>query len=165
MTPITNKLHLLLVEDDSPKRKAIEQLVMEQVPNSSMVSVHSLSTAINAIENNAFDIAIVDMSLPTYDFALDKEGGGQPEGFGGSEILRFIESESPGTGCIIITQYQEFSDKSAGTSKRIEELVEELTVEFKQILFGVFHYSGQRGSWREELKRALITIVETKHVD
>lgn len=165
MTPITSSLKILLVEDDAPKRKAIEQLVAEFLPASKIVSVHSLSTAINAIENNIFDIAIVDMSLPTYDFAADKEGGGQPEGFGGSEILRFIESESPTTGCIIVTQYQEFPDKSAGTSKRIEELIEELTKEFQEILFGVFHYSGQRGSWRDELKQALKEIAETKHVD
>lgn len=165
MTPITNSLSLLLVEDDSPKRKAIEQLIAEYLPNSRMVSVHSLSTAINAIENNVFDIAVVDMSLPTYDFAIDKEGGGQPEGFGGSEILRFIESESPTTGCIIVTQYQEFSDKSAGTSKRIEELIEELTDEFHDILFGVFHYSGQRGVWRDELRLALKKLIEIKHVD
>lgn len=165
MTPITNNLKLLLVEDDAPKRKAIEQLVADYLLNTEIVSVHSLSTAISAIENNSFDIAIVDMSLPTYDFTTDKEGGGQPEGFGGSEILRFIESESPTTGCIIVTQYQEFSDKSAGTSKRIEELIEELKAEFEEVLFGVFHYSGQRGSWREELKQALYKIAELKNVN
>jgi len=165
MTPITNSITLLLVEDDSPKRKAIEQLVSEFLPNCKMISVRSLSTAIDAIENNKFDIAVVDMSLPTYDFALDKEGGGQPEGFGGSEILRFIESESPKTGCIIVTQYQEFSDKTAGTSKRIEELIDELNSEFQDILYGVFHYSGQRGIWRDEIKYALKHIIETRHVD
>ncbi len=165
MTPITNSITLLIVEDDSPKRKAIEQLVAEFLPNCEVVSVRSLSTAIDAIENNKFDIAIVDMSLPTYDFALDKEGGGQPEGFGGSEILRFIESESPNTGCIIVTQYQEFADKTAGTSKRIEELIDELNSEFQDILYGVFHYSGQRGIWRDEIKHTLKHIIETRHVD
>lgn len=165
MTPILNNLRLLIVEDDAPKRKAIELLVAEFLPAALVKSVHSLSTAINAIESESFDVAIVDMSLPTYDFAVDKEGGGQPEGFGGAEILRFIESESPNTGCMIVTQYQEFPDKSAGTSKRIEELAGELVAEFPEILYGVFYYSGQRGGWRDELKLALKKIVEDKHDD
>lgn len=162
MTPTINNRRLLIVEDDAPKQKAIEQFVSEIAPEIKMTSVRSLSNAIVAIEENTFDIAIIDMSLPTYDFSADKEGGGQPEGFGGSEIIRFIESESPQTSCVIITQYQEFSDKFAQTTKNIEEVTKDLDNEFGDILLGVIYYSGQRGSWRDELKTILKDLLGTR---
>lgn len=160
MMPIHSNIKILLVEDDAPKKRAIEQLLIENLPLAQIVCVGSLTSAISAIEENDFKLAVIDMSIPTYEFAVDKEGGGQPEGFGGAEILRFIESESAHTISIIVTQYQEFPDKSAGTTKRIEELIEELKSEFPSNLFGVFFYSGQRGTWREEVKHALNKIYE-----
>lgn len=161
--PIHSNINILLVEDDAPKKRAIEQLLLEHIPLAKIVSAGSLTSAISAIEENEFKLAVIDMSIPTYEFAVDKEGGGQPEGFGGAEILRFIESESPNTISLIVTQYQEFPDKSAGTTKRIEELIEELKNEFPSNLFGVFFYSGQRGTWRDEVKCALDEIYE-KHI-
>lgn len=158
--PTLSNIKILLVEDDAPKKRAIEQLLIEHNPRAEITSAGSLTSAISAIEEQEFDIAVIDMSIPTYEFAIDKEGGGQPEGFGGAEILRFIESESPNTISIVVTQYQEFPDKSAGTTKRIEELIQELKSEFPVNLFGVFHYSSQRGTWREEVKAALDKISE-----
>jgi hypothetical protein len=35
--------------------------------------------------------AVIDMSLPTYDVAKDRAGG-QPQGFGGEDILALCES-------------------------------------------------------------------------
>lgn len=163
MMHTTSDKKLLIVEDDAPKRKAIESFLLEAAPNVTIVSSRSLSNAISAIENHKFDIAIIDMSLPTYDFAVDKEGGGQPEGFGGSEILRFIESESPNTECIVITQYQEFSDKQNQTTKSLEQVTRDLVSEFGDLLRGVIYYSGQRGAWREELKTIIQTIADAKH--
>lgn len=162
MTLTPSEIKILLVEDDAPKRKAIEQFLNEQYPNAAICITGSLTSAITAIEEHSFHIAIIDMSIPTYEFALDKEGGGQPEGFGGAEILRFIESESPKTISVVITQYQEFSDKSLGKVRRIEELTQELTSEFPEHLYGVLRYTSQRGLWRDELKAMLVKILEDK---
>lgn len=158
MLTFTNP-NILIVEDDEPKLKAILALLNEIFSNPKIISAKSLSTALKSISQNQFDICIIDMSLPAYDFDKDITGGGQPQDFGGRDILRFLEDLAPNTKAVILTQYEEFKSKGFYGPEKLENIADELKIEFGGLLLDVIYYSGQRGNWREKIK-SLITTKE-----
>lgn len=143
MTPINN-LSILIVEDDEPKLRSVHQYLVDEFPEVDLDVSKSLSSAIGKLASKTYDFAIVDMSLPTYEFAVDKAGGGKPQGFAGADILRFIDSECVATKAIVLTQYEEFLNLSA-----------ELRLELGPSFLDFLYYSGQQGSWRNQLGKLL----------
>lgn len=150
-----NKLNVLLIEDDDYKLKALHELLADELSQSSFSIAKSLNGAVKALSKQNFDLAIVDMSLPTYDLALDRQGG-SPEGFAGEDILRFIEAESVETQMIVVTQLPEFSDGSI--TKSLDELTVSLKTELGERYLGLIYYSGRHGAWRDALKVLLSEV-------
>jgi CheY-like chemotaxis protein len=154
---------VLIIEDDEPKLQAVQSFLQETIINARLEIATSLSTAIRLLSTNPITLAVVDMSLPTYDVAKDRTGG-QPQGFGGKDILRFIEDETPSTYSVVLTQYEEFPSDHNGGRKDLNELKEELHKKFGSRFLDVIHYSGQLGDWRDALLAALISAgIKTKH--
>lgn len=151
MTLTTNKLSFLVVEDEEPKLNAIRAFLLDEFPKIYVVTAKSLNSAIAELSNNEFGFCIIDMSIPSYDFEVDKTGGGKPQAEGGTEILRFMESECPGLKAVVLTQYNEFATLD-GSVLSLENLRANLTQEFSENLLAVIYYSGQKAEWRAELK-------------
>ena len=151
--PIIEPL-VLIIEDDSPKFKAINGYLQEFMPDAQLIHASSLTSAIQVLSTKSVTLAIIDMSLPTYDAAKDRTGGGQPQGYGGIDILRFIETESPDTYGIVLTQYEEFLS-SFGEPKDLDSLRKELEAKFSPYLLGVVYYSSLLGDWRTSIKELL----------
>ena len=81
---------LLVVEDDEPKQRSIIGFLSEIVRKDiAIVSAESLTSAIAILSTQNVVFVVVDMSIPTFDLVKDRRGGGQPQGFGGADILRF----------------------------------------------------------------------------
>lgn len=155
----SNRASILLVEDDEPKLKSIMEFLQEHLPKDvEILTASSLSSAIRALSRQRVDLALIDMSLPTFDLAIDQSGGGHPQGFGGADILRFIETEVPETRSLVITQYEEFPSESAGFTRDIRWLEQELKSELGERFQGVIHYAGRQGAWREALAEHLTAI-------
>ncbi len=163
MKPMNNPL-VLIIEDDEPKLQAVENFLQETIPSVHLEIANSLSSAIQSLSTLSVTLAVIDMSLPTYDVAKDRLGGGQPQGFGGIDILRFIEDETPSTFSVVLTQYEEFPSNRNGERKHLNELKEELQQKFGPQLLDVIHYAGQLGDWRDGLLVALISAgIKIKH--
>lgn len=151
----TTSITILIIEDDEPKLKSIHSLISENFQTATILIARSLSSAISELSKSAIDLAIVDMSLPTYDFAIDRAGGGDPQGFGGSDILRFMESECPDSRALVLTQHEEFPGSEGKTGKHLSDLSNELTEEFGELFIGLIYYSGRMGEWREKVITAI----------
>jgi CheY-like chemotaxis protein len=147
----TCSLTILVVEDDGPKLSAVLQMLQVEFPKAHVSVAGSLISAVENITKSAFDLAIVDMSVPTYEFSVDREGGGRPQGFGGEDILRFVEAESPITKTVVLTQYQEFSENQNRGRRSLEDVTQSLRGSLGAGFLGVLYYSGQRGEWRSKL--------------
>ncbi|WP_367155651.1 hypothetical protein [Methylomonas sp. HYX-M1] len=154
MKPTNNPL-VLIIEDDEPKLQAVHFFLQESIPNANLEIATSLSSAIRVLSTHAVTLAVIDMSLPTFDVSKDRTGG-QPQGFGGSDILRFIEAKSPSTYSVVLTQYEEFPSDRNGGRKDLNALKEELHQKFGSRFLDVIYYSGQLGDWRDALLTALI---------
>lgn len=147
-----NKFTILVVEDDEPKLRAITQFISDGFPEAHMEVAQSLTAAIDILATEKINLAIVDMSLPTYDFASDRAGGGRPQGFGGADILRFIECESTHTRSVVLTQYEEFPEPGRQIYRTLGELSSELHNELSDKFLGIIHYAGKHGDWRPQLE-------------
>ena len=157
MKPI-ERLKVLVVEDDEPKlRSIISFLSSALAPEIDVISAASLSSAVKFLSTVPVVLAIVDMSIPTFDFATDRAGGGQPQGYGGADILRFIETETTDTLSVVLTQYEEFPTTADGLGKTLSSLSADLSTEFGSRFLGVVHYAGQQGEWRD----ALLSLLKT----
>jgi CheY-like chemotaxis protein len=158
----TNNFTVLIVEDDEPKLRAISQFFADEFPEAKVCIAQSLSAAINSLVALHTHFAVVDMSLPTYDFSADRAGGGKPQGFGGADILRFIEAESSWTNSVVLTQYEEFPIPDQVGRRSLSDLSDELRMELGAKFIGVIHYSGQHGEWRSQLKNITQRILESE---
>jgi CheY-like chemotaxis protein len=150
----TNDPIVLVIEDDEPKLKSVVAFLKEAVVGVNIKTADSLSSAIRELSTHSVAFAIIDMSLPTYDAAKDRTGG-QPQGFGGVDILRFIDSETPSTYSVILTQYEEFPSGRNGNHKDLQSLKADIHKEFGSRCLDVIFYSGQLGEWRDALLTAL----------
>lgn len=150
------KFKLLIVEDDEPKQQSIISFLKEFYDNKfEFILANSLSSAITALSTHKIDFAIIDMSLPTYDMKKDKRGGGSPLGFGGTDVLRFIESESEHTLSVVLTQFEEFKLMNNQDVLDIKGLEATLKLEFEDNFFGVIHYAGRNGDWQIAIQKIL----------
>lgn len=149
----TFKPAVLLIEDDDYKVKALSDFFLTECPQATLHTARSLNGAIREICEGNFALAVVDMSLPTYDLATDRHGGGDPQGFAGEDILRFIETESPDTRMVVVTQLSEFSDGSV--TRTLDELTAALKSELGANYLGLVSYSGRHGGWRDTLKELI----------
>lgn len=155
----TSDLSILLVEDDDHKLRAIHGFVTGKFPDATVHIARSLTSAVSIVARQPVDVAIIDMSLPTFDFAVDKSGGGDPQGFGGTEILRFIEAEAPDIRAMVLTQHNEFSARD-GSTKSLIDLKTELHDEFGDWFIGLSFYSGQSGTWRQDVENMIKSLLK-----
>lgn len=152
---IPTDLNVLVIEDDTPKLNAIKSCLSDEVGiGAANISVaRSLTSAIQMLQIQVFSLCIVDMSIPTYDFDVDKTGG-EPQAKGGLDILRYIQSETDSTKAIVITQYSEFPG-SNGSASTLEQLTEQLLRKFRSNLLAVLFYASQKSEWRSKLKYSI----------
>ena len=85
-------------------------------------------------------------------------GGGRPLGFGGADVLRFIDSETEDTYSVVLTQYEEFTLPQIKEKRDPRGLQEILEQELDQRFLGVIHYTGQYGPWQTALVEVLEKI-------
>ncbi|MDB9476775.1 hypothetical protein [Dolichospermum circinale] len=138
--------HILLVEDEAPKRQHIQKLVSDTLPSARLSTAKSVNSAMDILETEAVDMLLLDMSLPTYDVE-DGETGGRPQGFGGTEILRFMAMMEIKSPTIVVTGYEAFI-REAGKIVDLAQLRTELIDEFPLIVKAVVHYNSTFDEWR-----------------
>lgn len=154
-------LRILLVEDDEPKLRAVKEFLESTFSPASLVLARSYSSAMSELDKAEFDLAVLDMSLPTYDLAKDAEGGGDPQGYGGQDLMRTLEGDFPNVRAVVITQYNLFPDPMKANSKTFAELQRELEDEFGALFLGMVSYSGKLGRWKADVR----TIIEENFQD
>jgi CheY-like chemotaxis protein len=150
---VRHDLHLLLVEDEAPKRGHIERLVRDVMPHARISTARSVNSALDILECERVGFLLLDMSLPTFDIG-DRESGGRPQGFGGIEVLRHMTMAGIVCPTLIITGYEGFKTES-GTTVDLARLRSELDDEFRPLLRGVLHYNSTYDEWKHALREAL----------
>lgn len=144
-------MRVLLIEDEDPKRRHILAELRRIVVGADIAVARSVTSALDAIEEINPDLLLLDMSLPTFDIG-DQEDGGRPQGFGGIEILRYLELQEIRVPTIVITGYEAFP--KAGGQLDLQGLRKELERDFPSIFLGLLHYNSSLEEWKHELTDA-----------
>ena len=145
---------ILLVEDEAPKRHHIENLLKDLTPDARILIARSVNSALDALDKGAIELLILDMSLPTFDVG-ERERGGRPQGFGGTEVLRNMIMSGIGCPTVVITGYEGFV-REGGTTVDLTQLRTELTEEFPSVLRAVLHYNSTFDEWKTVLRATLV---------
>ncbi|MFB3238733.1 response regulator [Aeromonas salmonicida] len=145
-------MKILIVEDDDFKASSLTSF-MEKSYNKATIKIsNNLADAMSAVENDDFDIALIDMSIPSHAF---KQGTGSPISFlnGGFDIIFELHYAKKTTFCIIITQYPEI--EISGELFKTEGAESLIKDKYKCEVAGCIRYSEDNDDWAIKLKETL----------
>ncbi|WP_045386231.1 response regulator [Vibrio rotiferianus] len=157
-------MDVLIIEDDDYKVELLEDYLREVYLDIVIRKAYSVKGAKKVINNFTGDAVLLDMTLPTYDISKESSGG-RPQGFGGIEVLRFMEMIENETPVIIVTQFQSFEikDNNKETTRDISYLKELLEEEDFSNFKGIVQFSSSTEKWKSELKTFLETFDENSN--
>lgn len=145
-------MKVLIVEDEDPKRDNILASLTKQFPEAEPMVSRSVSSAIKTLRETVPDLILLDMSLPTFDIG-PKESGGRPQGFGGIEVLRYIDRFGIDVPVIVVTAYEAFA--KGGQQIDLNILGNQLSVDHADNFRGIVYYNSVFETWQEELFRLI----------
>jgi CheY-like chemotaxis protein len=143
-------MKVLVVEDEDPKLDAILRLLRSLDCDVSIDVARSVKSGLAALKANMPDILLLDMSLPTFDIS-GSEPGGRPQGFGGIEIVRYVDSIGSELPVVVLSAYEAFSKD--GKNIQLKTLGSELARDYPALIRGVVYFDPTRGNWSEDLTR------------
>jgi CheY-like chemotaxis protein len=143
---------VLLVEDDSFKAKSIQDLLSIVRSDSQVVVASSLVEGIERLGDGPYDLAIVDMAIPSHPTV---SGGGAPMSLlsGGLDILLEIDALGRGDLCVVVTQYPEI--EIAGRFFPVDEASEQIRELLGCDVLECIEYSEGCDRWKQKLKGLL----------
>jgi len=144
---------LLIVEDDRNKQQQLRDAVQTLAPNATLFLANSYNSGMRAVIENHPELALLDMSMPTFDISAS-EPGGSTRPFGGQEILRRLKQGKFNCRVIIVTQFDRFGEGSL--SRTLTQLKTELRRDFPQHYLDTVSYSSANSGWRATLRTLLI---------
>ncbi|MBJ8442702.1 response regulator [Acinetobacter bereziniae] len=157
-------MKILLVEDEIPKKEHIkifiESLFLEFKCEYSIEFAYSVNSALDRIEQEIPDLLVLDMSLPTFDVDLEKkESGGNPQGFGGVEVLKNLKIDKIICKTLIITGYEAFSKKNSKPID-INTIKEDLLIKYPEYIIDVLHFNSTYDTWKIKLKGCIKELIK-----
>ncbi len=143
---------ILIIEDDENKREQLAQFIKESYPQFHILIAKSYHSGLELIINGNNNIALLDMTMPTYDIGK-KEDGGRPQHYAGREILRQMDRRKILTPIIVITQFDVFGEGSETLTRA--QLDEQLQKDHPNTYQGMIYYNAAMDDWKMSLKRVL----------
>ncbi|MEG8267969.1 response regulator [Acinetobacter baumannii] len=125
----------------------------------SLEFAYSVNSALDKIEAEVPDLLILDMSLPTFDVNLEEnESGGNPQGFGGIEVLKNLKIDRIVCKTLIITGYEAFSKKNSKPID-INTIKSDLLLKYSEYIIDVLHFNSTYDTWKIKLKDSIKALI------
>jgi CheY-like chemotaxis protein len=145
-------MDILLIEDDQHKARQIEAFLAKRDTSMRVTLTSSVNSGMRALAENKFNLVLMDMSLPTFDIKPG-EPGGRPQGFGGLEVLRFMERKALHVPVIVVTQFDKFG--SGPDEMDLLSLEKVLREEHPNIFRRLIFFNNASESWKGALANAV----------
>lgn len=143
-------MDVLYVEDEEVKAKEVLAALNERC---NVDFRKSLSGGLCAIQEKQYDLVLLDMSLPLYDYDSEDEDENDFETFAGIDILEELIRKSRNDKVVIITAFDILGEGE--TEITMPQLNENLKEEYKEIYLGLIYYDSSSLEWRRSLQRIL----------
>lgn len=146
-------MDIFIVEDDDFKSRRLKDFFFEKSPEAKIQESTSLVEAISEINNNVYDLILVDMAIPSHPI---NPGEGAPMSLltGGLDILLEIKALERNDPCIIITQYHEI--EISGELYPVDEASKAIKDMLDCDIVGCIEYSEDNSDWKNKLKDMLL---------
>ena len=138
-------MKILIIEDDEIKREQLISFIEESFPKMHIIAVNSVQGALKKITSGQYDLIILDMTLPTFDYGGDEDGG-RIRAYGGRQMDR----HNIATSVIMVTQFDRFG--KGDESLTLEELDLELQAEHQENYKGSVYYNPAYDDWKSSLR-------------
>ena len=148
-------MKVLLIEDVEVKRNQIKKFLHEIVKCEIIEATNFKEGSLlaNSLE---YDLALVDMALPTYNVD-DGNNGGAMRHLGGRDIISKIHRRKLGKPAIIITRFDSLGPAENKIS--ISDLDIKLSNDFPGTYWGYVFYDDQsESSWKNNLKKLIANL-------
>ncbi|MBD6974615.1 response regulator, partial [Vibrio parahaemolyticus] len=111
--------------------------------------VVSYSSAVRSLASGAYELAIIDMSLPTFDQNKD-ELNNDFRALAGLDIARQISRRNIEVNFVFLTQYESLS--TADNSMSLNEINDFAKEKYPNRFKGAIFYEHSGSQWKEKLK-------------
>ena len=147
-------MKILFIEDHPLKQAQINKFVSEKFSDCEIQSKNSYISGLKELikNHNAYDVLLLDISMPNYDISSEDSGGDWMP-LAGKNILKEMYLRDIPTKAIVITMHGSFDD---GT--KITELDNDLQKEFADNYIGYVYYSQINEVWKDKLCQLLNTL-------
>ncbi|MDT8849032.1 response regulator transcription factor [Pantoea dispersa] len=145
-------MRILIIEDDSFKLESIRDFLSKKLDRSVIEICTSLSEGIINVNNNKYDLIMVDMAIPSHPIT---PGGGSPLSLltGGLDILLELNYLERSDVCIIITQYPDI--EIAGKLYALQDAKKEIKIQLECDVLACIEYKEGSDEWQQELEGVL----------
>ncbi|QZN79735.1 hypothetical protein K5K93_14105 [Stenotrophomonas sp. DR822] len=152
-------MKILLIEDDADKSVEIRDFVVGLSQNIQVDEARSFNSALKAIcnRNVAYDVVLLDMSMPNFDVGAGEPSGGAQENFAGRDLLMQMKMRQRMMPTIIVTMFDGFGEGQSRVS--IEDLASEMAQSFPTFYLGHVYYSQTEDAWKTNLTKLLEGII------
>ena len=121
-------MKILYVEDEEVKAKE----VLDVLNNKGIINFRkSLNSGLAAIQEETFDLILLDMSLPLYDYSSVDENENDFETFAGIDILEELDRKGRDDKVVIITAFDILGEGENEIT--MVQLDEELQEEYEDV--------------------------------
>ena len=147
-------MKILFIEDHPLKQAQINKFVLEKFVGCEIEAKNSYISGLKElkINHNAYDVLLLDISMPNYDISSEDSGGDWMP-LAGKNILKEMYLRDISTKAIVITMHGSYDD---GT--KITDLHNDLEKEFSDNYIGYVYYSQINEEWKEKLCQLLNTL-------
>ncbi|MBS0426750.1 MAG: hypothetical protein JSR41_05630 [Proteobacteria bacterium] len=152
-------LRILIVEDDEPKLQQIVETVRAAVPRAILLTTKSLNGACRALDEDLFDLVLLDMTLPTFEGGKTANASGRQRTQGGRDFLRYMWESEISSRVYVVSQFRDFPDDRE-TTIGLDVLGNQLRVEFPSLYRDSIYFEHKSTAWKNELIAVLKDVYE-----
>lgn len=141
-------MKILIIEDDKHKIEDIQKALKEHIEKFELITVNSSTSGIKNLKESTYDLILLDMSLPLYDFNYSDDDF---DTFAGIDILDEMYRLGIFTRVIVITAFDVLGDNEVTLS----QLDKQMKDEFTDFYMGIIHYQKSSLDWAIQLKELI----------
>lgn len=147
-------MKILLVEDDKHKMNDIIAYLDTYKKKIEVDAACSVESGVQSAVDNAYDLILLDMTIPNFDIT-EKSDGGKSYKNGGEIVVKELLDEGVVFRCAIITQYETFNNET------IDQISQRISRLCRDSFYGYVKYSTDNDAWKSNLKELIEHVENT----
>ncbi len=146
-------MNVLIIEDDENKREQIKSFLKTIEKKFKIITKASYQSGCKAALEQAYNLIILDMTMPTFDINSNDDGG-RPQPYGGRKIIEQMYRHKISTPVVILTQFNVFGQ---GRDKQsLAQLDKDLKKKYRKFYKGALFYSTTQDNWKQKIEELIL---------